>query len=406
MTPFTYRKEGGIFIFPSIHYYLSSYKRRTPRTHPESVKTHLPNLNAILHGGIYKYKIDDATLFDLRERIDDQEVLENINKMRNNVIDEKTEEDFIYALKENIGDENTEKYKSIIMKLSLTGGFSGGRCTGFIGCRGGHKSHLGYLQLLSRIIKYENEKGLVISLRDDEGMARKVMSKILKQEFPSVDCELVDLERQDKLEIIYYPPSYITPEEFFHRMFLSIHRMKQHSSDNGNKAKVSLLFNSLDQLSSRFPLCANEDIFVPGIIETLSAENITSFFIAVEEPGQPEEQYGLLSMADLIINFNHKLFEKRQYCGHLNESLDRNKRLNEEDLEKTKIGLGKLHPSIVIRIIRFAGGQAAGAGGILELIDRTSPAYDLYKKYDTVKREGIYFTAFSPKHSQGEVPKE
>ena len=75
-----------------------------------------------------------------------------------------------------------------------------------------HKSHLGYLQLLSRTIKYENEKGLVISLRGDEGMARKVMSKILKQEFPTVGYDLVDLEKKDKLEIVYYPPGNITPE--------------------------------------------------------------------------------------------------------------------------------------------------------------------------------------------------
>ena len=187
-------------------------------------------------------------------------------------------------------------------------------------------------------------------------------------------------------------------------MFLSIHRMKQYESGNDSKVKISLLFNSLDQLSSRFPLCANEDIFVPGIIETLSAENITSFFIAVEEPGQPEEQYGLLSMADLIIDFSHKLFEKNQYCGHLNQCLDLEQRLNEEDLDKIKIGIGNKHPSIVIRIIRFAGGQAAGSGGLLELIDRTSPAYELYKRYDQNKKEGLYFTGFSPKQDQGKKP--
>ena len=44
-------------------------------------------------------------------------------------------------------------------------------------------------------------------------------------------------------------PGYITPEEFFHRLMLS-------AAAKGDNAHVTLLFNSLDQLSSRFPLCA------------------------------------------------------------------------------------------------------------------------------------------------------
>lgn len=390
-----YREEGGIFIFPSIHYYLSSYKRRTPRTQPLTDRTNLPSLNEVLHYGYYS--IDKTVAGELSERIDDKKVVDHLSSLVGEKIKER--EGFVNLLKDTIGVDGTNKYRSIILKFAATGGFPSGRCTGFIGCRGGHKSHLGYLQLLSRVINY-NEKGLIISLRDDEGMARKTITKIIKQEFPKKNIQLSDLERDGNLEIIYYPPGYITPEEFFHRMFLSIQSMKKRDID-GNDVKISLLFNSLDQLSSRFPLCAKEEIFVPGIIETLSAERITSFFIAVEEPGQPEEQYGLLSMADVIIKFSHKLFENKHYCGHLNEYLE-DEKLNEQSIETIIKGLGKKHPAIVMRIVRFAGGQAAGAGGILDLIDKRSPVYDIYKLHDKVKSEGLYFSPFTPKHPQGD----
>jgi KaiC/GvpD/RAD55 family RecA-like ATPase len=308
-----YREEGGIFIFPSIHYYLSSYKRHAPKEKPDLVKTPNENLNAILKGG-----------------------------------------------------------------------FPEGRCTGFIGTRGGHKSHLGYIHLLSRIINTKDEKGLIISLRDDEGMAKKTMEKILSQEFPEEKYDLDDFEKNNRLEILYYPPGYITPEEFFHRMLMSIHRLKQGKS----KAKITLLFNSLDQLSSRFPLCAKEDIFVPGIISALTAEEVTSIFIAVEEPGQPPEQYGLFSMAELIISFKQKRLQTDDYCEYLTRSLRFEDPLSVEDLNMIKDQLGPSNQVVVLTVVRFAGGQAAGAEGILELIDQESPVFMIYNT------EGLHFIPF------------
>ena len=65
---------------------------------------------------------------------------------------------------------------------------------------------------------------------------------------------------------------------------------------------------------------AEETIFIPGMIETLNAENVTSIFIGVQEPGQPPEKYGLLSMADLIIKSNKKSFSRKDYIGHIIET--------------------------------------------------------------------------------------
>ena len=77
------------------------------------------------------------------------------------------------------------------------------------------------------------------------------------------------------------------------------------------------MFNSLDQISARFPLCAKQEIFIPGIIQTLSGEDVTSICVAVDEPGQPVQQYGLLPMADLIVSFSKRRFTTQDYYSQI-----------------------------------------------------------------------------------------
>lgn len=309
-----YRKEGGIFIFPSIHYYLSKYKRKSPEEEIKCDETKLQSLNHTLNGGFPKHK-----------------------------------------------------------------------CTGLVGNRGGHKSHLGYLHILKKVA--EGECGLIISLRDDEGIAKTALNKILEQEFDNHPHTIDYYIKNGQLEILYYPPGYITPEEFFHKMFISIQRLKS------TKKGITLLFNSLDQLGSRFPLCAEEKILIPGIIETLNAEDITSIFIGVQEPGQPPEQYGLLSMADLIINFNKRTFSSVDYYGHLMETHDDFKDIFSQP---SKID-NKTIEAVSINIERFAGGQSPKSGGILELVDSSCEYKDNYNK------QGLVYSPFSNNFSRGEI---
>lgn len=317
-----YREEGGIFIFPSIHYYLSIYKRKSPYALPERDDTIPEELNSLFHGG-----------------------------------------------------------------------FPRGRCIGLIGERGNHKSHLGYLHVLHRIVEHK-EKGLIVSLRDDEGTARKTLRSILDEE-EEFSSKLEDLENKDKLEILYYPPGYITPEEFFHRMYLSIQRLKY----NNPKARITLLFNSLDQLGARFPLCAEEQIFIPGIIGTLCAEQITSLFIGVEESGQPPEQYGLLSMADVILSFRKRMFEQLDYFGHLGFS---EQEVLAEDFKEIRQDLGRRPRVVILQVERFSGGETAGKGGILELVKADDTRLcKLYGKKQ--KKQGLCFTEFSPQFDQGGI---
>jgi KaiC/GvpD/RAD55 family RecA-like ATPase len=338
-----YREEGGIFIYPSVHYFLSKYKRIAHKKLPEPVSTVPKSLDKIMQ-------------------------------------------------------------------------FPYGRCSAMFGCRGSHKSHLAFLNLLHAI--YSNsEKGIVISLRDDEEMTKRTMSKILLREFtnnlniPSEDKLPKDLdERENKsleialaslnnkidenrFEILYFHPGYITPEEFFHRIFMSIQKMKREPN-----SKLTVIFNSLDQLSARFPLCANQEIFIPSIVTALSGEDVTSLFIAVDEPGQPQELYGLLPLADLVLSFYRHIFKFNDYFKHLEYSWS--DKQSDEFIKKcesikTDMKNAKIE-AVVMEIVRFAGGRRAGARGLLELVHRHEIHEALYE------RPGLHFTELSKKVDHGD----
>jgi len=325
-----YRKEGGVFIFPSIHYYLSAYKRLRPTESPKFVPA----------------------------------VPEDLGK--------------IVALPE-------------------------GRCTAFVGSRGGHKSHLGYLNLLHRCLAGQ-EGALVISLRDDEAMTISTMQTILDEDMSLKKAAkefLHNMRRNEeeritpdllvalqKLEILYYHPGYITPEEFFHRMFISVQRLKA-----SNRQKLTFLFNSLDQLSARFPLCAKQEIFVPGIVGTLCGEGITSIFVAVDEPGQPAEQYGLLPMADLILEFKEQQCSVMEYCTQRETVAKLSSRLQQRMQDMRQMDPASGYQYVEMRVVRDAGGRKAGSRGMLELVRPGD--LDRAGKSMLYEETGLYFTPLS-----------
>lgn len=321
-----YRQRGGIFVFPSIHYILSVLKKQAPFTRAESVSSAVPGLTPLLRG------------------------------------------------------------------------YPRHRCTALIGCRGGHKSHLAFVETMDRLIKGSgtvtdsnqkySDRALIITLRDDEGMTRETLQRILVERYNShlalskkdskvdrlrmeaADKLLREWELKGMLEISYFPPGYITPEEFFHRVLVSLNRLKRpiqgHESD---KPHVTVVVNSLDQLSSRFPLCASQAIFVPGIIQVLSSEGASSFFIAAEEPGHPG-LYGLDTMAELILEFSLKSLKADSYLEAVAKRFKLHVKHVRTKLDATTFGGGNKRVSaVIVRVARYAGGQAAGAGGILELLD-------------------------------------
>ena len=332
-----YRTTGGVFIFPSIHGYLSVYKRKTLS-------------EATSHAEAPEYP------------------------------------------------EAPDRDKTYPEKLNSVFKMPKGRCTAFIGERGGHKSHLGYLHLLNRLVTHSEESCLIISLREDQGTTKRTLQNIAKQEFGCDQERFDQFEKDNHLEVLYFPPGYITPEEFFHRMFISVHRLK---SGGGH---LTVMFNSLDQISARFPLCAKQEIFIPGIIQTLSGEGVTSICVAVDEPGQPVQQYGLLPMADLIVSFSMRRFVAQDYYNHIargwQDDFETNPALHHkfQDLQEQATRNSIVNrEAVVLQVIRFSGGERAGKRGMLELVNETELPRFPYPK------TGLHFTPLSEDLSQGKL---
>ena len=282
-----YRLQGGLFVCPSIHSFLSAYRKKSAPPPTGDIPVFLP-------------------------------------KMRDLLV------------------------------------FPEGRCTTFIGDRGAHKSHFAYTQLLAYLDNKNlvNDGGsqetaaIIVSLREDDKKTRQTLTKILGQ----IDKgrNLDDYVNSNRLLILHYLPGYITPNEFIHRLFLAVHQLRNPSK----KRKLILVFNSLDQIGPRLPLCTEEEMFVPAIVEFLLAESVTSIFITGEDPSERSKQYGILPMSDLIVSF-FKYFVPMRTPHALRKSQGRYRE------EKT-----------LLRVEKIAGGVNAGAKGVLNLNEESGLTFE------------------------------
>jgi KaiC/GvpD/RAD55 family RecA-like ATPase len=279
-----FREEGGIFIYPSMHFVLSRHKYLHPT--PDS-KTILP-------------------------------VFSDLAKL-------------------------------------LSGGFHAGRCIAFTGGRGTHKSRLAFAQLLYTLRQEDAEaRAIVISLGDDELTTSRILEEIDREQFPNraKGSSVNELIRSGRLEIAYYPPGFITPEEFFHRLQLSIARNRKRSV----KGPLLLVFNSLNLLHSHFPLCAEHKVFIPAVVELLGHQGVTSFFVT--GTGQAVDEYGLLSLADPILEFTRLPVDRRFVLNNLLPA-------------RAKKSLAKGWPAEIplvrMEVARFAAGTSAGEHAFLAL---------------------------------------
>lgn len=281
-----YRVQGGIFLYPSMHFVLSRHKYSRESDSNRFLATPFPHLDRLLTGK----------------------------------------------------------------------GFPVGRCVALTGQRGTHKSRVAYAQLLHTLQTDKHSLGILISLGDDEQTTERILQssqKLISGKKQSGD-DVHALISAGRLEIAYFPPGFITPEEFFHRILVSVARCQAKSE----KDSVLLVFNSLDILSSHFPLCAKHSIFIPALIELLSFRGVTSFFVATDDVhpyGVPQDEHsGLLSMADPILRFERLPADSDAHTNWYRESPS---------------GQNSFPQSIVrMHVERFAAGTSAGLDADLLLL--------------------------------------
>ena len=186
------------------------------------------------------------------------------------------------------------------------------------------KSHLAYYTMLKFLEDNEQERALLISLRDEEDAAKQTLAEILSNQLDddgNAWAKISDIDDaqnklneyldKDRLEVLFFWPGYISPEEFFHLVQVAVNR-----SPKGEKPVSLVVVNGLEQLNARFPLCARENMFVSGLITMLSVCGTTNIVVSGGDPSQASESggvpAGLLQMADLIVESSFQLLPKNR----------------------------------------------------------------------------------------------
>jgi hypothetical protein len=181
------------------------------------------------------------------------------------------------------------------------------------------KSHLAYHFMLShalgRVAGDEQPKNvLLVSLRDDLDAARNTLVRLIKQQkiadcTPNPNHVLDDLLRTDRLEILYNWPGCVTPNEFFHRIFVALARKRGLGNSVGCDKKPQrdtaeiVVLNGLEHLDVKFPLCAAEQVFVPGLISLFRCFKVCSIVVSGED--RPGSSHDIRPLSDLILEFSN-----------------------------------------------------------------------------------------------------
>lgn len=267
-----YLLAGGSFVLPSIHWHLSRSIRENPVpgfNRESSYPTGLPKLDAVLGGG-----------------------------------------------GESLG-------------------FPSMHTTALVGRRGGMKSHLAYHFMLSHALgagpvgPVEHPKNvLLVSMRDDMEAARGTLTRLIQQQdIAGREADATDilggLLRADRLEILYNWPGCVTPNEFFHRIYLALARHRKQTPlgtvlgaceriPGGAGAPLCtavpvrptaeiVVLNGLDHLDVKFPLCAGERVFVPALVALFRCFKVCSVVISAED--RLGSSLDIRPLSDLILEF-------------------------------------------------------------------------------------------------------
>jgi KaiC/GvpD/RAD55 family RecA-like ATPase len=363
---YPFRSEGGVFIYPSIHYLLSIYKRSDPSDLPIWAATPLHGLNILL--GSHRFASPATPPGEAGAR------------------------DGILAEADR--------------------GFPDGRCTALVGGRGGHKSRIAVLHIVFRILEF-SESGIIVSLRDDVPIVLTMIEDILST-MPNDQAETARDKLARYLDIVYFAPGNITPEEFLHRILLSVLRLKAlgrelaqyraAAGESKSRQKITLLFNSVDGLAPRFPMCAREPLFLAALVHVLSSHLVTSILVGATDSGKTDEYLGLYAIAELIINFSHCTLSKDDVDSITTAILEQAE-FEHKAWQRAGNGLARparpvreasaaivehwlrnnlTEPHVIVQILRHAGSHPSGSRALVFLIDQEHPLANIFP------RPGLY----------------
>lgn len=322
-SPFT--EHGGVFVFPSVHRHLSKAKK---------YGSHLRSIEGVSESVTNSYRTSfeslDAILADVERQAD-------------------------------------------------LAGFPAHKTTAFLGERGTMKSHLADRFLLyhalgntfnnstKNIVSPKNV--LLISLRDDEDAVRSILAQnIYEQELvknvsdTTGAIDVIDeLEKSDRLEIMFNSPGYIGPGELLHRIFVGISRVRTAVAEeyeilkgleptNRNTAELVVL-TGLEQFEAKFPLCASEPVFIPALVSLFREFGVGSIFVASGQKSPLTSVVG--AMSDLVLEFDHFSKSDDEHLNFLQKCVPEKQKQDE------------LVQSCFITGARVPAGQVGGRTGIL-----------------------------------------
>lgn len=280
-------KEGGVFVFPSVHRHLSIVRKDIQRQ-PATTQP-----------------IEAGTVTDVADPPVEQSTT-------------------------NVSNAIPTPFRALD-KAIQGGGFPKGACSTIVGERGAMKSHLTYYTLLKYLHDHPQDRAVIISLRDPHEAAEQTLAEILMQQENDggqrLEADLrtleaarthiqTELRSKDRLDILYFWPGYISPEEFFHLVGVAVERPGLGADGEKRNPATLVVINGLEQLSARFPLCDKENMFVAGLVSMLTVKGITVLVTSGGSATVPSAQggvpQGLLPMSDLIIDASFHLLPSAQ----------------------------------------------------------------------------------------------
>lgn len=239
--------------------------------------------------------------------------------------------------------------------------------TAFVGARGGMKSHLAYHTCLSHALGAPElgdepvKNVLIISNRDDVEDVRRTLAKIVDQNHLAPGCSGEDavkaLINGDRLGILYNWPGYMSPEEFFHRLYTALNRLRSSETFKVGDRELAaperntvemVVLDGLDHMEAKFPLWTKEKVFVPSLVSMLRCYKICTIVSAAQRDTGDPSWTDIQPLAELILEFSETSEKELQRVREDNKSVA------ERCLQPVKVSA-----------VRVPAGQIGGHWGIL-----------------------------------------